>query len=51
LNIILFAFEELIDSAEYYEVRAERLGESFLDEVARAVADVLNHRNGGHIFF
>ena len=34
------AFEELIDSAEYYELRAERLGESFLDEVARAVADV-----------
>lgn len=34
------AFEELIDSAEYYESRAERLGESFLDEVEHAVADV-----------
>ena len=34
------AFEELIDSAEYYEARAELLGESFLDEVERAVADV-----------
>ena len=31
---------ELIDSAEYYEARAERLGERFLDEVERAVADV-----------
>jgi plasmid stabilization system protein ParE len=34
------ALEELIDSAEYYEARAELLGESFLDEVERAVADV-----------
>jgi plasmid stabilization system protein ParE len=34
------ALEELIDSAEYYELRAEHLGESFLDEVARAVADI-----------
>ena len=34
------AYEELIDSAEYYEERAELLGESFLDEVERAVADV-----------
>lgn len=34
------ALEELIDSAEYYEARAERFGESFLNEVERAVADV-----------
>ena len=34
------AFEELIDSAEYYEAQVERLGESFLDEVEQAVVDV-----------
>ncbi len=34
------AYEELIDSAEYYEARAELLGESFLDEIELAVADV-----------
>jgi plasmid stabilization system protein ParE len=34
------AFEELVDSAEYYEAQVDRPGESFLDEVERDVAVV-----------
>ena len=34
------AYDELIDSAEYYEAQVKLLGESFLDEIERAVADV-----------
>ncbi len=35
-----FALEELVQAAEYYELRAEGLGERFLDEIDAAVADV-----------
>ncbi len=35
-----FALDELMQSAEYYEARAEGLGESFLDEIEHAVDDV-----------
>lgn len=34
------ALEELINTAEYYEAQVELLGENFLDEVERAVADL-----------
>ena len=34
------ALDELIQSAEYYEARAEGLGENFLAETAHAVADI-----------
>lgn len=35
-----FALEELIQAAEYYELRAEGLGGHFLDAIDSAVADV-----------
>ena len=34
------ALDELIQAAEYYELRVGSLGDRFLDEIAAAVADV-----------
>ena len=39
------ALEELFLSAEYYESKADGLGEQFLDEIDAAVADVSRFTN------